>query len=480
MKKLKINVLLNIFYQCFAIFVPLITAPYIARVVGVKGVGIYSYTYSIAFMFSLFILFGINNYGNRTISFNFDNRFLYNKLFLEMYLMQFFSGLVISILYFLYCFSPLCTYKDISLIQGIYVISAMFDISWFYFGLDKFKIVIVRSTIIKFISLISVFIFVKTNNDLWIYTLIMALGVLLGQVVLFIGVFSIIKFERISFKRVLNHIKPNLILFIPVISVSLYKIVDKIMISRMSNVSQTGIFENAEKIVNVPVMLVTAVGTVMLPFASKLVKSGNQIDLERNIIVTMKNISTLSTAIVFGLAAIGHDFTIVYYGKEFESSWTILALLLSTVFFISWANVIRTQYIIPMQEDNIYVKAVIGGAIINVILNLILIPQFDAMGAVFSTIASEAFVAIYQTFKIKNNFSVVMNLYAWLIPLLSACVMFILIKFVGILVPHILIRIIVQILIGAFIYIITMILFSIYFKDDDYLIKTIILNSIKK
>lgn len=235
MSSVKKNFVYNILYQLLVILLPLVTAPYISRTLGAKAVGIYSYINSIAYYFLLFAMLGISNHGNRSIASVRDDKQKLNKCFWEIYSIQFFTYLIAIIGYIAYIIFFVNANKVIFLIQIIYVISGLFDISWLFFGLEKFKITVLRNTIIKIFTLICIFIFVKEPGDLWKYTLIFSLGTFLSQFYLWFNIKDYIYLEKIQFKNVKKHIKPILILFIPVISYSIYKVMDKIMIGAMSS-----------------------------------------------------------------------------------------------------------------------------------------------------------------------------------------------------------------------------------------------------
>lgn len=237
----KRNFIYNLIYQILILIIPLITAPYLSRVIGAEGVGIYSYTYSIVYYFMLLCLLGVNNYGNRSIAKVRDDKEKLSKTFWSIYFFQLLMGIVMLIMYFVYIFIFENKYKNIAIIQSLFIISAMLDISWFYFGLEEFKMTITRSTLIKIGNIILIFLFVKSSEDLWKYTLIMSGMTVLSQVLLWGFIKKRIHFVKINKEDILKHIKPNLILFIPVLAVSLYKIMDKIMLGKMTNVTEVRI-----------------------------------------------------------------------------------------------------------------------------------------------------------------------------------------------------------------------------------------------
>ena len=173
------NYLYNAGYQLLAIIVPLITTPYVSRVLHPVGVGDFSYTSSIIQYFVLIAGMGVGYYGNREIAYLRENRYEMSKAFWEIQIVKTFTTIIAFIIFvlFLYWYEHYILYLWI---QAINIIAVAFDISWLYMGVENFKPTVVRNTIFKILSTIMVFIFVRNSNDVGIYILITALSVILG------------------------------------------------------------------------------------------------------------------------------------------------------------------------------------------------------------------------------------------------------------------------------------------------------------
>lgn len=397
MKKENKNFLYNVIYQLLIYVFPLITVPYISRVLGVSNIGIYSYTYSIVSCFMLIALLGINNYGNRAISRVRDDKNKMSHTFFSIYFLQMILAITIIFIYLIYVLFFCTEYKTIFLLQTFHLVSTLFDINWFYFGLEKFKLTVTRNLIIKIVSTVLIFIFVKSSDDLWIYTTIMSTSILLSQLYLIGLLPKYVIFKKIAFKEIFSNLKGCLILFIPVLAYGVYRILDKTMLGYFS-VTELGYYENAEKIINLPIAVITALGTVMLPHMAYILKNKNN-QYKEKIYDSMKLALLLATIMSMGLFLISGDAATIIFGKGYHDSGVIMKLLSITIIASAWANVIRTQYLIPMGKDNIYIFSTIGGAVINFIMNLMLIPKFGAYGACIGTICAEWFVMIYQSIK---------------------------------------------------------------------------------
>ncbi len=272
----KKNFIYNLAYQILVMVLPLITTPYIARVIGPEGVGVQSYTYSVANYFVLFAVLGINNHGNRSIAMVRNDKEKLSRTFSSIYSVQFIMSIIMIVLYLMYVLFFIKDNKIIYIIQSIYILSALLDINWFFFGMEQFKLTVVRNAIVKLASVGSIFIIVKSAEDLYLYSLILALGSLVSQIVLWMYLKKYIRLVKVTKEEIIPQIKPILILFIPAIAISIYKIMDKIMLGSMTNMIEVGLFENTEKIINIPLGVISALGTVMLPKMSNIYANGNE------------------------------------------------------------------------------------------------------------------------------------------------------------------------------------------------------------
>lgn len=428
---LKSNLIYNIIYQILLIIVPLITAPYISRVLGTEGIGEYGYTYSITHYFALFAILGISTYGNREIASVKDNKEKLTKTFWEIFSVQLTTGSLSFLCYVLFLLLFNFKYKLIFLVQGLYLFSAVIDISWFLFGIEKFKTTALISTVNKLANTALIFLFVKSRNDVIVYTLIVAGGVLINHLIYMILLPKYIEKGSCSFILLKQRIKPILILFIPVIAVSLYKYMDKIMLGTMLSTSEVGIYESAEKFINLPLGVITAFGTVMLPRITNMKANKDDRNIDRYNFVSMIFIMFLSFGISFGLAGVSKVFIPWFYGEDFGPSADVLLVLLPSVLFISWANVVRTQCLLPNKKDVEYCASVIIGAIVNLVINWVLIPRMGASGAAAGTTIAEFTVCLIQCISTRKYLDFKRYI-IYCVPLaFAATIMFLLIRIIS-------------------------------------------------
>lgn len=406
MNTIKKNLFYNSIYQILAFVAPLVTTPYVSRVLGAEGTGLYSYAYSIAFYFVMFAMLGLNNYGNRTIAIVRNDKNKLSRTFWSIYIFQLIASIVMLLCYVFYlsCFG---TDEIMGIILIGYVISAALDINWFFYGLEEFRITVIRNTIVKILTISATFLFVKTSGDVYIYGGVQVLGIILSQVLLWIPLRRYVVFKKVKREEVTAHIKPNFILFIPVIAVSVYKMLGKIMLGNMIDTIEVGYYEAGDRIIQIPVTLINVIGTVMLPRMSHLVATNNKELSNKYISKSILLIILLSTSLSFGLMGVLKEFIPLFFGPGFTDSIYVLQYLLPSCIFLAFANVIRTQYLIPNQQDSKYVKSVLLGAVVNIIINLILIPRYAAIGAAIGTLSAEITVCLVQCWETRKQLPIV-------------------------------------------------------------------------
>lgn len=461
MNSIKKNFVYNSIYQILSICIPLVTTPYLSRTLGPDGIGIYSYTYSISYFFMIFVLLGVNNYGNRTIAQSRATKIELSKTFFSIYTLQLTLGVILLFLYSLYNIF-ISANKTITLIMGMYVLSSVLDINWFFFGIEKFKVTVFRNSAFKILTTIAVFIFVKDSGDVSIYCGIMSFGTLISQMALWSYLRKEVCFYRPSFSEVIVHLKPNLFLFITVIAVSLYKYMDKIMLGLISNTEQVGYYEASEKIVAVPVAFITALGTVMLPRVSNMISEGKDYDqklLNNCILLAM----FFSTAMCFGIMGVSKEFIPLFYGDGYDACINLYLILLPSCIFLAFANVVRTQYLLPLSKDKIYVISACVGAVINLVINAILIPSLGSAGAAIGTLLAEAGVCVFQVGSVSKEIPILKYAVHSLPFIFAGVFMFILIFMLNI-VDSVILNLVLKIIIGSIIYFILLFIMLKIFK----------------
>ncbi len=390
------NAAYNVAYRMFSVFLPLVTAPYLSRTVGTDGVGLYSLAWSVSYVFCLIAMLGLNDYGVRTIAQARDDRNELDRAFSGIWQMQLLVAGVTLLFWLGYVFLVAGEEKTIALHLTMMSVSCLCSFDWCLMGLDLFRPIALRNTFVKSAAAACVFLFVKNRNDLWIYAFVWSLATLLGNLSCAATLKGKVTYRRVSLRESLQHLRPCAVLFISVMAVSIYRTMDKVMVSVIAGVEQNGLYENAEKIIYCLSGFISAIGTVMMPKVANMQKKGETERIARHIDRSMDLVICMVSAMAFGVAAVADRFAPLFYGPDFRYSGTLMAPLGFTLIMIGFANVIRTQVVLPQKRDSIFVKSVCCGAVVNVIANACLIPSMKSMGAVIGTLMAEMTVPVVQ------------------------------------------------------------------------------------
>ena len=455
-KSIKKNYFYNLLYQIFAMIIPLITVPYVSRILGAKGIGIFGYTTSITTYFILLGTIGIATYGQREIAYVQNDVKKRSQVFWELFILRLITILTSTFIYFM-LFGISGKYVIYYRILLFEIFAYIFDFSWFYQGIEDFKKVSLRNIFVKLILLFATFIFVKTKNDVWIYVLIYMLSILIGNLSLCINLNKYItKPNKLNIKK---HLKPVLLLFLPQIAIQVYTVLDKTMLGwLLTDISNVGYYEQAQKMVKLSLAVITTFGTVMMPRIANIHSTGNKEELKKSIFKSFKFVWFLGLPIMLGLIAISNNFVPIFYGKGFDQVAVLIKLFAPLVLIIGFANVVGVQYLIAISKQNYYTVAVVTSAIVNVVLNFILIPNLKAIGASIASVVAELIGLIIEIYFIHKIFDLKKIIKSSNKYLLSSLIMFIVCLIISLLPFKAIYLLLLQISLGVFVYFIMLIL----------------------
>jgi len=398
MKKdsVKKNFLFQMLYQIVTLAIPLIIAPYLTRTLGDSSLGIYTYTYSIVFCFMSIARLGIDKHGQRVIAAVRDDRTKLRVTFWSLYAVHAFFTISAVLLYWGFIVFFTEKYNSVYLMQGLALLGVIFDITWFFYGIENFKFIVIENLCVKISELLLVFTFVKSKYDLGAYTLIMSLSICFGYLITLPYVIKNVKPIKVGRKDIVWHLKPLCILFVAVIATTVYQMIDKTLLGLLSTEENVAYYEYANKIVNVPVNLVYVMGTVLMPRACAYAAKGDKNNQIKYMNYSLHFVGFLGFGAGFGLLSVSSLFSIVYYGKDFAYCGGVIMALSPVIFLLGIENIIRTQYMIPNHMDKQFTGCLLITALINLSLSAILIPIVGIYGAVIGTIIAEFVCSIIQ------------------------------------------------------------------------------------
>ena len=452
-KSVKKNYIYNLIYQILVIILPLITTPYISRVLGAENIGIYSYTTSISAYFILFGSLGVSLYAQREIAFHQDNKIENTKTFIEIVLMRTIT-MLISIIVFCITFASNGEYSYFYKILIVELIAQCLDISWFFIGLEDFKKTVSRNLIIKFISVVSIFVLVKTPEDLNIYFWIYVLSVLIGNLSLWLYLPKYLVKVNVKELNIFKHLKPTLALFIPEIAIQVYTVLDKTMIGAIwEDKSEVGYYQQSEKIIKLLLTIITSLGTVLLPRIASCFANNKKQEVFGYLKKSFNFVFILAFPMIFGIIALADKFVPLFFGPGYDKVVILMSVISPIILFIGMSNVIGRQYLLPTKRQKQYTISVVTGAVVNLIMNSCLIWKFGALGASIGTVIAEFTVTFVQLIFVRKEFDIKGILKLSIKYIISSIIMFIACKLVGLIQVSDLISIVLQVGVGVIIYI---------------------------
>lgn len=392
-KSIKRNYIYNVTYQVLILIIPLVTMPYVSRTLTPNGVGAFSYATSISTYFVIAATLGTTAFGQRAISYVQGDIEERSRAFWELVIFRAVTVLISLGVYFILFTVTLNNSGALYLILALNVVNVFFDISWFFQGLEEFGRIVVRNIIFRLLNLVAIFIFVRGIDDLNKYALILTGFTLLGNVSLWPMLKG--KICKVSSLKPFKDLKVILQFFIPTIAIQVYAVLDKSMIGWFTGSdSENGFYNQAETIAKVALTVVTSLGAVMIPRISRYFKEGDSERMKEYLYKSYRFTFLLAVPIAFGLTAIAEILIPIFLGQGYEPCIKMLRLFSLLVIFIGLSNVNGMQLFIPTGRQNMLTLTVTAGAVVNLIINLLVIPKFAAIGACVSTIIAEAVVTI--------------------------------------------------------------------------------------
>lgn len=387
-KNLKRNYIFNVAYQLLSLLIPLVTIPYLSRVLLPESIGILSYSESIVSYFSLFAVLGSTIYAQREIGKVQSDKAGRSRVFWEIQIIRTLSSFIAIAAYFIYVFCVQAN-STICIILTIEIFSVIVDITWFFQGVEEFGKTIVFGGIAKVLNLITIFVFVKSPADLWIYALSKSgFTVLLNLLMWLLLPKYLVKVYGI---KPFAHLKVIMSFFIPAIATQVYTILDKSMIGWFTDSHlENGYYEYAEKIIRISIVVISSLATVLVPRVSKAYADNDSKSVSDIVGKAIRFVWLMSIPIMFGFIAVSSIFVPVYLGESYGKSIVLMQIFSPIVLFVGMANVIGVSFLIPINKQNVYLISVVVAAALNLILNLILIPRMASVGAAVASVIAEA------------------------------------------------------------------------------------------
>lgn len=402
---LKVNYIFNMLYQVLAIALPLVTTPYISRVLGPSGIGAYNYSYSIAAVFVLVANLGTNIYAQREIAFEQENIYERSVVFWEILLIRSVMTILVTPIYFGLAIVK-SEYTTLLFIQYMLLLATAIDVSWLFQGMEEFKKVALRNIVIKLVSVGLIFLCVRTNQHTAVYTAIIAGSTLASALILWWYLRKVV--EKVALKKLhpMKHWKGVLLLFLPYAAIYVYTYVDKIVLEALSTKEQVGYYSQSENIVKLSMTLITSLGAVMLPHVASLIKQEKWDKVVAQVQDSIYFVLFLGTPMMLGIIAIAPVFVPWFLGEQYSACISLLQYLSPLILIIGMTNVTGQAALIPLNKQVVYTSSIVMGAVFNLVCNILLIPSLKATGAVIGTLGAELIVGLIQQYTVYKALNI--------------------------------------------------------------------------
>ncbi len=408
MASVKSNVLLNSINTITGIVFPVITFPYAARVLLPEGIGAVNFLNSVIGYIVLLTSLGIPMYAVKEVAKYRDNKENRDRITVEIIILSIILCLFGYVAVLLLAQYVPRIHEQIALfyVLSLSIVFTSIGVNWFYQGVEDFKFITIRAIIIRTLSAASLFIFVKRSSDLLIYGFIIVGSSVGNNIINFTHLRKYIDLAPIKFRdlNIVRHIRPACEVFILNLIISLYVNLNSIMLGFLSGDRQVGFFTAGTKITHVGLTVISSLATVLLPRCSHLIKIGDHAGFSSIINKSLRLTLLLSLPMMSGIIVLAVPLTIIFCGDAYMESIPILYMNAPVIVFISLTNVMGIQVLYPKDKTKIVIWSVTGGAVCNLMLNLMLIPPYGAIGAAISTLIAEFSVLCIQIILGKNYY----------------------------------------------------------------------------
>ena len=397
MKVIK-NYLYNLSYQILTIILPIITVPYVTRIFTSEALGNYVFYNSIVSYFSLFAMLGIGVYGTKQIAAASD----VSSTFWNIYAIQLIASILAMAVYIIAIFSIPQMGGIIPLIVGITLFAKMIDISWLFSGKEDFKKITIRNTVVRIIGVISIFTFVKSSDDLYLYVFLIVIFDFLGQFVMWVPAKKFIKRPSFNAKVIKKNLHPIVLLFLPQVAISLYVVLDRTLLGLLGSYSDVGIYEQGQKLISILLKVVSSLGVVMLPRVANLLSERRDKEAQNMVKFSFILYNLIIFPMIFGLISVNAVFVKLFLGQNFQDVKYVLYVIVFNIMFVGWTNILGYQVLVVRNKNKEFMLSTTIPAFVSVAVNIAVIPFFGYIGASITSVVVEILVFAIQWYYSRN------------------------------------------------------------------------------
>lgn len=454
MLSVKKNAAFNMLRTLMGLIFPLITFPYVSRILGPAGTGKVHYAQSIVSYFSMISMLGINTYGLREAAKIRDDKDRLSKFYREIMAINIVSTLIAYILFFIafFSFKGLAEYKSLLLVTSGSILFTALGVEWLYGAVEDYAYIAIRSVFFQFIGVVLLFVFVKDSGDALQYA---GLSVITNVGSNLFNFFHCHKYVYLFKKyslEIKKHLKPIFILFGTTVAISIYTVLDTTMLGALCGDEQVGIYNAATKINKIVMGLIVSVGAVVTPRMSSIIEKDTA-GYKTLLLKTCNFYLGMTIPCAAGLCFLSRPIVILFCGEAFSESVFIMQIMTPIIIFISFGQLFSNLIFTPMRKDNYSLFPVVIGAAVNFMLNSILITRFFALGAGIATVFAEMTVCLLKLFLSRKLGVSIWELFKYFYQYILAAVAMLCVLFAfSFLQANFLVDVVVSVVLGAAVY----------------------------
>lgn len=386
----------TLIYQILALVLPIITVPYVTRVLNQDLIGMNSVLQANCSYFELVGMLGITLLGPREIAKCLGERKKLSETFFSIYKIQFLMHLAVMIIYGVYV--SFLVKEPLGYFYYIYLVAYMFDISWLFIGLEDFKSVTIRNVFIRLLSFVLLFLLVKQDSDIYIYIATLYVPQIFINIYMwYVALKKYVDF-RINTKIKKFFVLEAISLFLPQIASSIYTMLDKTVLGIFSTYAVAAVYTQGQTLLKLFYAVVPSFCKVMAPRIATCVERKNEDDVYKYMRMSCHVISAVSFLLFFGLLATAKMFIAWYLPSGYSQTADVLLICSPIILMVSGANFISIEYLIPLGQQRKYTISVVVSAILNLILNFLLAPFWGVYGVCIGSVVAETVGFLVQLF----------------------------------------------------------------------------------
>ncbi len=403
-KSIKLNFIMNAILTMSQFIFPLITFPYISRILEPAGTGMVSFATSVVTYFCMFSQLGIPTYGIRTCAKVRDNKEILSRTVHELFAINFFMCILVYVVFFVSLFNvpQFAQNKSLFLVISSSILFNAIGMEWLYKALEQYTYITIRSIIFKFIAVIAMFLLVKQNTDTVMYGAISIFAASASNIFNFFHVHHYITLKPVGEYNFRQHMKPIFVFFAMSCATTIYTNLDTVMLGFMKTDTDVGYYNAAVKIKSVLLGIVTSLGTVLLPRASYYVEHNMMDEFYRVAKKAIQFVFLIATPLFVYFILFAKEGIYFLSGSAYGGAILPMQIIMPTLLLIGLTNIMGIQMLIPLGKEKVVLYSEIAGAIVDLIINIILIPSMASVGAAIGTLVAEIVVLIVQYVAIRE------------------------------------------------------------------------------